>query len=631
MLFFAASLVFITRNYRATNHHVNQDSPAEKPENTKATSLEESLRKKIAELEDDVQAANDDSTAWMELYHEQSIKFRSQSHEIERASTSLSSRLTYLDLKAQVQSFEIKCNWLRAQLRDSDRIIIMKTKCERQRQGKDRLTISNLQGRVRELLRHGRQYVPTTLQATELERKKGESAKLRNIIAQKDEELRTAADKISQLNKESAENQILFNKAKDDLNEELIHKKHEISKLQDKAAKDKTNSSDLAKNVEQQLSGKSAEIERITAESSQMCEEVERLKRKVTGLEAGESHLKSSLSKAQAERDESQASFKSVEQNLKELETIHEKCSKPRTPETMAPRPSGLAPAASEGMDVDSPLQLLVESQKQALDEQQQAIKGLEESNKVLRHRLQSSLDKNEDHEMSDVSTTGWREQSETEAMEKKIKELEETVDELRRGDHDMSDAFACDTQGQTEARLREVTESHSQTINMLNGQLADLQEENKGLKALAKQNESLESGGRELLDAKIARLGKEKEDMNTNLQKARKLSENLRKERDQLREVKTKISHEKAALAKRQGEKEAELEKLKEEKATLVEKCAALQKEVEDLNEPREEERDREETSEETREEVRPNRKRSAPDDVEEKAMEKRLKTDDS
>ena len=630
MLLFAAFLVLISRHYRATNHHVNGDTPAEKPDDTKVTPREESLLLKIAELKDDVQAANDDSTSWMELYHEQCIKTRSQSHRSERASTSLSSRLTDLDLKAQVQSFEIKCNWLRAQLRESDRIIMMKTKCEKQRQGKDRLIISDLEGRVRELLRHGRHHVPTTLQATELEQQKAESANLRNIIAQKDQELRTAADKISRLEEESAENQV-SNKVKDDLNEELIQKNHKINKLQDQAAKDKTRSSDLEKNLKQQLSVKNAEIERITAESSHKGEEVERLKQNVTSLEARESNLNTSLSKAQAERNESQASSKSMEQKLKELATIHEKCSKPRIhesmeSETMTPPPSGLAPAASEGMDIDSPLQLLVESQKQGLDDQRQKIKGLEDSNRVLRRRLQSCTEKNEDHDMSDVSTTGWREQSKIEAMEREIKQLRETVDELRRGDHDMSDAFAPNTQDQMEERLRQVTESHSQTINMLNGQLASLQRENGDLKALAKQNGSLESGGRELLDAKITRLGKEKEDMNTNLQKARKLSENLKKERDQLREVKTKITHEKAELAKSQRENREELEKLREERAKLVEKCTSLQKKVGELNQPHEEEKN----PEETREEVRPNRKRKVLDDEEEKATEKRVKMDE-
>lgn len=626
ILLFAASLVLISRNYRATNHHANEDTPAEKPEDTKATPREESLLQKIAEMKNDVQAANDDSTAWMELYHEQCIRNRSQSHDIERSSPCLSSRLTYLDLKAQAQSFETKCNWLSAQLRDLDHIIMMKTKCEKQRRGKDQLIISSLQGRVRELLRHGRQHVPTPLQTTELEREKAESANLRNTIAQKDQKLRTAADKISRLEKESAENQVSFKKVEDDLNEELIQKQHNISKLQDKAAKDRTSSSNLENNFKQQLSVKNAEIERITAEYNHRCEEVERLKQKVTRLEARESNLYTSLSRAQAERDEFQVSSKSLDQKLKELETMHGKCPRPRTPEAIAPRLSGLAPATSEGMDIDSPLQMLVESQKQGLDRQQQEIKRLEESNRVLHQRMQSSIDKNEDHDMSDLSTTGWREQAEIEALKREIKELRETVDELRRGDHHMSDAFDCDTQDQTEKRLREVTESHSQTINMLNGQLASLQRENGDLKALAGQNGSLERGGRELLEAKITRLGKEKEDMNTNLQKARKLSENLKKERDQLREVKTKITHEKAELAKSQEENRKELQKLREEKATLVEKCTSLQKEVGELNQPHEEERN----PEETREEVRPNRKRKVLDDEEEKATEKRVKMEE-
>ena len=192
-------------------------------------------------------------------------------------------------------------------------------------------------------------------------------------------------------------------------------------------------------------------------------------------------------------------------------------------------------------------------------------------------------MDKNEDQEMSDVSTVGWREQSEIEAREREITQLKETIDGLRRADYDMSDAFACDKQDQTEERLREVTESYSQTINMLNGELASLQRENVGLKARAEQHESLKDGGRELLDAKITRLGKEKEDMNTNLQKARKLSENLKKERDQLREAKTKITYEKTELAKSQQGNHGELEKLREEKVTLVEKCSSLQKEVEE------------------------------------------------
>lgn len=111
MLFFAAALGTISYNHQASTHHENQDSPAEQPRDTGTTSPKKGLRQKIAKLEEDVQAANDDSTAWMERYHEQEAKARRQSHEIERASTTIGSRLTHLDLKAQVQSLEIKCNY----------------------------------------------------------------------------------------------------------------------------------------------------------------------------------------------------------------------------------------------------------------------------------------------------------------------------------------------------------------------------------------------------------------------------------------------------------------------------------------------------------------------------------------
>ena len=630
-LLFGASLGLISRNHQATNHRMNGDTPAEEPEDTKYTPREESLLKKIAELEIDAQASNDSLTAWIELYHEQEAKTRSQSHAIEIASTSYS-RLTHLDLKAQIQSLELKCKGLRADLRDSDHLNEMKIKREKQRQGRDRLVISKLQGSVRELHRHGGQRVPTTL-PTELERAKAESTNLRHIIAQKDEDLRAAAQRISQLDKGSVDEQVLFNKAKDDLNERLIQTNHKITKLQDQAAKEKTNSRDVENIHKQQLSLKDDEINRITAACSHEREEVERLKQEVTRLEACESSLNTSLSQAQSERDESQASSKSLEQKLKEVETAHEKCFEIRNPETIAPPPSGLAPAVSEGMDVDSSLQLLTETQKQNLDRQQREIEGLEESNNVLRRQLQSFEEKNEDHEMSDVSTTDWRAQSKIAAQEKELKELREQLYALRHGDQEMSDAFDIDTHDGTQERLQEITESHSQTINMLKQQLASLQRENEQLKAQAKQDESLGSGGRELVDAKIARLGKEKEDKNTDLQKARRLSENLKKERDQLREVKTKITHEKAELAK---------------------KCASLQREVEGLKHPREEEKIRKQTTDQTTqtteeateetagettqttgrttggttEEGRPNRKRSAPEDGE-VSMEKRHKTD--
>lgn len=62
--------------------------------------------------------------------------------------------------------------------------------------------------------------------------------------------------------------QILLDKAKDDLNEELVRKNHEISKVLDKAANGKTNSRVVETNLNQQLSGKSTAMKHITAESS---------------------------------------------------------------------------------------------------------------------------------------------------------------------------------------------------------------------------------------------------------------------------------------------------------------------------------------------------------------------------
>ena len=668
-LLFAAALGTISYKHQATTRHRNGKSSAQHPEDKQTVSLENTLRKKIAELEEDVQVANDDSTAWMERYYEQEAKTRRQSHEIERTSTTLGSRLTYLDLNAQVQSLKIKCNDLRTELRDSDHDIAMKKKCEKQRQGKDRLMISNLQKRVRELLRLGSQHVPTKLQAAELEREKAKSANLRHIIAQKDQELRGATDKISRVEKESADNQVLFNKANDDLKEKLVRKGHELSKVLEIAAKEKTNSKVVVTNLNQRLSEKSAQIGHITTESRDKSKEIERLMQEVSKLETHGNNLNTSLGEAQTERQKSEANSKSLEQKLKDLEIVHQKCSQHRTPETMAPTPTDLAPAASEGMDVDCPLQLHVESQTQQLNNQQRKIQNLEESNRVLHQSLQSFVNKNEDHEMSDVSsTTGWREQSEIEAQGRELRELREEIDQLRRGDHDMSDAFAIDSQEQTQDRLREVTESHNLTINMLNGQLAALQKENKRLEAIANQNSSLESVGRGLLDDKITRLGKEKEVMNTDLQKARKLSETLKKERDQLKEVKTKITYEKAELVKNQQANLGELEKLRVEKATLDEKCASLQKMVEDLNQAPEEGENPEELDisgqlpqvqqpgppdttmlngrnlvptsaigvpltsssspiKETIEKPPHNRKRKAPDDEEEEGKEKRVK----
>ena len=66
-----------------------------------------------------------DSTTWMERYHEQCSKNASLSREIHKASTSLGSQLTYLDLRAQISSLEIKCNSLGSDLRDSERSVSM--------------------------------------------------------------------------------------------------------------------------------------------------------------------------------------------------------------------------------------------------------------------------------------------------------------------------------------------------------------------------------------------------------------------------------------------------------------------------------------------------------------------------
>ena len=66
-----------------------------------------------------------DSTTWTERYHEQCSKIHDQSLQIERAATSLGSKLTYLDLRAQIQSLGIKCNSLGTDLRDSERSVSM--------------------------------------------------------------------------------------------------------------------------------------------------------------------------------------------------------------------------------------------------------------------------------------------------------------------------------------------------------------------------------------------------------------------------------------------------------------------------------------------------------------------------
>ena len=67
----------------------------------------------------------------------------------------------------------------------------------------------------------------------------------------------------------------------------------------------------------------------------------------------------------------------------------------------------------SEGMDIDSPQQMQIESPSQTLDEQREQIKGLEQSNRDLSDRL--------------CSLEGSA-QSEIEALNKQITELKEIV-----------------------------------------------------------------------------------------------------------------------------------------------------------------------------------------------------------
>ena len=615
MILFGVSLMVISRIFPPSNHHVNGDIPAEKPEDKSCTQREETLLKRVARLENDVQAANDDSTAWMERYHEQCSKNHSQSLQIERAATSLGSRLTYLDLKAQIQSLEIKCNSLGSDLRDSERSYSMLKDYQKQKQGRLVATISTLQGRITRQVRHGRKRVPNTVRATELKREKAESAILRDVIAKKDRELRAATDRMSHLESESAQiqassdkvkrgldeeliqknheiaklrgkaakkdrelraatdrmshleaesaqNQTSFNKVKRDLDEELIEKNNEIRMLQEKATEDMSISRAFISKLEQQLGAKTQEIERSHAALSEKRAELESLNQKATSFEA---------------RDEAM-----------EVETLAP------TPSELAPTPSDPAPTASEGMDIDSEQQLHIESQSQALNKQREQIEGLEQGNRDLSDRLRS---------------LGRSADSEIEALKKRITELTEIVHEYRNRDHDMTDASAAD------GRVGEVTESYSQTMKMQKDELARLQKENERLKAIVGQDQSLERGGRELADAKIARLQKEKDEMNTNLQKARKLADNLKKERDQHRQAKTTLAHENSELTKSQRQNVEELKKLGEQKAKLVAKCASLQNYVDLLTPP-----DPNSTND---------RKRSASDDEEGDEIQKRVKRD--
>ena len=624
MVLFAASLVVISRIFPAPNRYVDGNTLVEKLEDRNRIQREETLLKRVARLEKDVQAANDDSTAWMEKYHDQCIENRALSLKIERTANSLGSRLTYRDLRAQVESSESKRKSLVAELRDLERHLSFNKQRANQKQVRMASKISNLERKGREMLRQGRKRVPNTVQITELEREKAETAILRNSIAQKDRELQATADKVSQLEETSAQNQASFNKSKHDLEEDLIEKNNEIRKLQERAAKDKSqqetrsaqnqtsfdkterdleeklmekddeirklqgkaaddNATSRASvsDLEQQLGSKTRELEHSNAQLSDKSAELETLERKVAGLEAREAATRSetlaptpsSLAPAASEGMDVDSATRS---------------------ETLAPTPSSLAPAASEGMDVDSPEQMQLETQNRLLEEQREQIRGLEQSKSDLTERVQSLEESS---------------QSKIDDLDEEITKLKDINDQLKHGDQDMTDAF--DVDAQSSERVDELTKNFNETIDMHRREIAGLERDNEKLRAMAGQNQAFARGGGELPDATIARLRKEKDDVNADLSKAHKLSDNLRRERDQLREAKTKFSHANSELTRSQRENVDELKKLKAEKAALVEECTSL------------------------RENVHPgptnDRKRSAPDDEEGEVIEgpeeKRLK----
>ena len=78
-----------------------ENTPVEKLEDKHRIQREETLLKRVVKSESDVHAANDDSTAWMEQYHEQCAKNHTQSLKIERTERSLGSKVTYIDLREQ--------------------------------------------------------------------------------------------------------------------------------------------------------------------------------------------------------------------------------------------------------------------------------------------------------------------------------------------------------------------------------------------------------------------------------------------------------------------------------------------------------------------------------------------------
>ena len=587
MVLFAASLVVISRVSPAPNRYVNGNTPVEKPEDRNRIQREETLLKRVAKLENDVQAANDDSTAWMERYHEQCAKNHTQSLKIERTATSLGSRLTYHDLRAQVESSEIKRKSLVAELRDLEHHLLLNKQCANQKQVRMTSKISNLERKGREMLRQGRKHVPNTVQITELKREKAESAILRNSIAQKDRELRAAADKMSQLEETSAQNQALFNKVKQELNEKVIEKSNEIRRSQEKAAKVKsqlekrsaqnqTSFDKIKRDLEEKLIVKDDEIRKLQGKAA---DDNTTARAFVSDLEQQLGSRTRDLEGSNAELNHKSAELETLKQKVASLEAREE----PTRTEMLAPAPSGLAPAASEGMDLDSPEQMQLETQRRMLEEQREQIRGLEQSKNDLTERVQRLEGSS---------------QSEIEGLKKEITKLKDINNQLKNGDHDMTDAF--DVDAQSTERMEELTENFKQTMDMQRRELAGLQRDNERLRAMVGQNQAFARGGGELPDATIARLRKEKADINANLSKAQKLSDNLRRERDQLREAKTKISHANSELTRSQRENVEELKKLKEEKAALVEECTSLRRNVEGLGRPHEE-NNAEETMEDT------------------------------
>lgn len=128
-----------------------------------ATGKAETLLKRVARPENEVQVANDDSTAWMERFHEQCGENHHQSLQIDKAASSLGSRLIHLNLRAQIQSLEPKYNSLGSDLRGSECIVSILKELQKQREGRLISTISILQRRINRQVRHERKHIPNTL------------------------------------------------------------------------------------------------------------------------------------------------------------------------------------------------------------------------------------------------------------------------------------------------------------------------------------------------------------------------------------------------------------------------------------------------------------------------------------